>query len=669
MADQQTLIEFTKNLVSDLERGVITANEALTAAYQYAYLREALAAEDDALSQALLAGGEALSQALLAVFARVSRKLADLPSFQSQQPDRPRSEKEIRDISSLRSAALDRVQQRMTSRRREFIHRLVMNYRSRIPTITEAQVDRILASPETVQAPRELLLEVREQQSRDVAVYSSILTHLDTFRPDVFVDVVLNAPPNEPIEQSVLRATRLAGAAHSLEESAGRRGGKLQFFSANATKGMVGGLQKGVDGILSLVGEPIREMILHEKVNGVLRSMLQTTQVFADRLGETFVKSALFTSIAQHLTKQLAEKPSAGQARTVFDDLFSSVFRGPLDPALSRATQEGILDYFELARANAAAPKGRAFLPPGLFPWDIFRTFDFGRVATQGIPAQPRFGFPLLGLGIGSVVGNAFSSFIDRLTSFAFLNPRLPAQLASSRRAAAIPIPLGEDMPLLVAIVVVAVIVLLFVLPTPFNLSQLSHSSKVSALLAALQQTKDIGAGIIQATTFRCEWSGPTPPKASISTCAVHAPITQGPFNPSGSHRTLNAYDFGASLGTPVVSGHDAYVASYDNSYAPEQYRYGSYGNNVVLVATDPSTNTQYCTNYAHLADVAPIVVASSGQPALIPAGTVVGFVDTTGYTYGCDSRGCGEGHGVHLHWGYKGPNQTTPFLLPAGCP
>ena len=63
--------------------------------------------------------------------------------------------------------------------------------------------------------------------------------------------------------------------------------------------------------------------------------------------------------------------------------------------------------------------------------------------------------------------------------------------------------------------------------------------------------------------------------------------------------------------------------------------------------------------------DVAPIVLSSKGTPTLIKAGTVIGYVDTTGYTYGDG----GPGTGTHLHFGYKGENENVPFPLPPNCP
>jgi len=725
--DAQPLKEFADNLLSDVSSGRISVYEAVSAASQYAYLRELLSSERETLGQAETAGENELVAAFEAIMSRASKKLGELPNFQNQLPDQVLQEKEVHDLGEVRQHAATRIREATKTKlssqktqRRTFVHTLVNKFSSTMPVASEealgAAVDRALVAAageatqkQTKERFAEMLVasteiasaglsanqintlkkditvslaeneayisEVVSQTKRSHALTTALYEKPDMKRPDVFVDVVLNAPTSEPIADIFLRADKLAGVAASLENNPTHKGGNLQFFSASGAKGVAKGLQQGADGILSLVGEPVREMIIHEKVNGTLRSMLSGTQRFVDRLGENFVHSSLFTRVAQDLTRQLSERPQGGQVRTIFDDVFSSVFRGPLSPALTHGTQDRLLDFFELARANAAAPPGRSFLPSGILPWDVFRTFGLQQnISGKGGVFRPyAVGFPSFGVGwLGNTLGGAFGSLVDGTTSFFLTSPFISRQLNQSRRAAAIPIPIGEDMPLLTALIVVGSLLLLFILPTPLNVSQLSHSAKVSAIFASLRRYKEtvsnITSGNIQATTFVCTWSGASP-VASISTCPVHAPITQGPFSPSGSHKNLNAYDFGASQGTPVVAAHDAYVASYVNTYAPYQYKYGSYGNNVVLVATNPSNNQQYCTNYAHLLDVSPQVVASSGKPVLIPAGTVIGYVDTTGYTYGCIGNKCGEGYGTHLHWGYKGPNQTTPFPLPAGCP
>ena len=727
--DTQSLKEFVDNLLSDVASGNVSVYEAIAAASQYAYLREILASQKDVLGQAEIIGESELVKAFESAILRASNNLTELPNFRAQHPDQMLQEKEVRDLGEARKHAAIRIKETAERRlgsqknqRRAFVHDLVSRFSSTVPTLSEERlgpaVDHALvaaAGEATSQQSRERFAEllvasseiatggltsdqtntlkteirsalstndayvsgVTDQNKRSALLITALYDNTQMKRPDVFVDVVLNAPDSEPSSDVFLRAGKLAGVAASLENHPDRTGGTLQFFSAGGARGIAKGLQQGVDGILSLVGEPVREMIIHEKVNGTLRSMLTNTQRFTDRLGEGFVHSALFTQVAQNLGRQLSEKPPGGQIHTIFDDVFSSIFRGPLNPVLARGTEGRILDYFELARANAASPRGRTFLPsgaapPGGLPWNIFREFNQEAPRGAGSRAQYRMSFPLFGLSslstsLSNLLSNAFGSIVDRTTSFFLTNPLIPRQLSQSRRAAAIPTPIGQDMPLLTALIFVGALVLLFVFPSPLNLSQLAHSAKVSAIFASLRRFKDVArditSGAIQATTFVCTWSGPSP-VAPISTCPVHAPISQGPFSPSGSHKTLNAYDFAAGQGTPIVAAHDAYVASYVNSYAPYQYKYGSYGNNVVLVATDPSNSQQYCTNYAHLLDVSPIVAANSGKPVLIPAGTVVGYVDTTGYTYGSN----GPGTGTHLHWGYKGSDPKKPFL-PPGCP
>lgn len=726
-SDAQPLKEFTENLLSDVSSGSISVYEAISAASQYAYLRDLIISEKETLGQAEIMGEKDLVRAFESIVSRASKKLTELPNFQNQSPDQQLREDDVRALAEVRKYAATRIKEAAQNtvrnqkpERRAFIHDLVNKFSSTVPTLTDEKIgvavdhaliaaageatqkqtrerfaELLIASSEIAMpeltpqqasnlkkeieivttASEPYISEVTKQNKRNNQLVAMLYEKTDMQRPDVFVDIVLNAKDTEPAPSVFLRAEKLAGVAQSLENHPKRDGGSLQFFSAGGARGVAKGLQQGADGVLSLVGEPVREMIIHEKVNGTLRSMLSNTQRFADRLGENFVHSALFTHVAQDLTRQLSERPAGGQVRTVFDDVFSSVFRGPLSPALTHGAQDRLLDYFELARANALSPKGRSFLHSQMRLWDVFRVFDqqgttveTSRRSARFIPWLPLFGFRSL----SNLFGNTIGTMVDNTTSFLLTNPFVPRQLSRSRRAAAIPTPIGEDMPLLTSLIVVGTIVLLFVFPSPLNLSQLSHSAKVSAIFASLRRYKEtvqnITSGNIQATTFVCTWSG-TSPVSPISTCPVHAPITQGPFSPSGSHKTLNAYDFGASQGTPVVAAHDAYVASYVNSYAPYQYKYGSYGNNVVLVATDPSNNQQYCTNYAHLLDVSPLVAANSGKPVLIPAGTVIGYVDTTGYTYGCIGNKCGEGYGTHLHWGYKGPNQSTPFPLPPGCP
>lgn len=671
----QSLHEFVHNLVTDLQSDAITAQEALTASWQYSYLREELVTEEGALRDALLVGGDEFKSALISIITKTQNKLDELPNFQSQLPDIPRSEKEIRDAAALRAFAIDRIektysaQSKRTVSRREFIHELVKKYGSRIPTLTEKEVGSALAhassndsltrsSEKFAQALVDsvggsvdmkadmikvfdqddtLLPAFAAQTKRDAAMYTAILDHLDCDRPDVLVDVLLSAPPTETMEQSVLRAAKLAEVAETIGKSAENQKGGLQFFSTDGAKGVSGGLRKGADGILSLVGEPIREMILAEKVNGTLRDMIKGSQKLVDRLGENFVRSAFFTHITQDLTKQLSDKTAVGgQARTVFDDLFSSIVRGPLDPALTESTEHRLLDYFELMRANANAPKDKKFIPPGFAVWDLTRIHKDNK--TNNIAPKGRVWFPYLGLNaFGGWLTNLFSNQVDRTTAFLFSNPRLPGQLTASRRAAAIPTLLSDDMPLLLAIVVILVVVFFFVFPSNFNLSQLSNSAKSSAIFSALhnqpQQEK---------VCDDCKW--PT------TGC-----ISQGPNTPFDSHSDgvdTNAVDIAAEFGTDVVSIFSGTVVDSQDgcsNYASSGCN-GGYGNYVVI----ESDGKQY--RFAHLAQGTPIDNGASVNP-----GTKIGTVDSSG-----------NSTGNHLHFellsGYSGSiNDVLPVEVP-GC-
>ena len=721
MADSvQPLAEFLQNLVEDLQAGAISPQEALAASTQYTYLREALVNNYSQLAQAATTGDDELKSTLQNVFTQLINRLNNLPSFQNQSPDDPLSEEEVRSTGALREAAIQNVKADgekklapLKEKRRAFIHELVGKFSSTMPTGAPSEeaigksVDRALSSaaqeatstqtkerfsellvaaatvtgttPITKTASEKLIkeiassidtnteyvTEVKKVVQSEKEIFTTLFTHPETTRPDVLVDILLHAPPTEKKEDVIVRALKLADVAGSLDAHKGPLPPSKNFFHAGNARGAAKGAQQAADGILSLLGEPLREIILKEKINGTLRNMFTNTQSMIDRLGENFVRSSVFAQILQGMTKSLNDKPSASQARGIFDDVFSSVFKGPLNNFTTGGTKEQLLNFFELARANANAPANQKFLPSGATPWNFI--LDKKQQSFQQRSGGLLGWLPTFGLGgLGAWANNILTAGFDRSTSFIFSGTRIPNQLSGSRRAAAVPTPFLQDLPLLIAIVAVVTIVLLFVVQSPLNSSLLNYSAKVSALLASLQNlTEQINVGVAEVTSFQCSWSGATPPPATINTCPVHATISQLPFNPGGSHKTLNAYDFAAGTGTPILAAHDAYVVSYTNSYAPNQFAPLSYGNNVVLIGTNPSSNKTFCTNYAHMLDVAPIVLSSKGTPTLIKAGTVIGYVDTTGYTYGSG----GPGTGTHLHFGYKGENENVPFPLPPGCP
>ena len=536
--DPQTLLEFTNNILSDLDRGAITPQEALSACQQYAFFREELAKRGSQLSEATLIGDEELVGALKSIFSESVELLRERPSFQTQLPDVGRNEKEIRDAAYLRAEALSRVKEHTRAsipsyqnRRRDFIHDLVSRYSSTMPTISDKEIERVTdrallsasqsaTSAQTKERFIEMMAAASEtaseselsadQQARlksdikDVLAkndgffsdaisarqqerefVSEVYGHLDIKRADVIADVFINASDGKT-KDGLLRGEKLAKSAELLESRGGNPRTSKGFLSHETATGITKGLQSAADGILGVVGEPVREMIYYEKVNGALRSLLKNTQSLTDRLGETFVHSAIFSQITKDLSRSLAEKPRSAQAGSVFGDVFSAVFRGPIDPAIMEAAKERTLDYYELARANANAPKGFRFLPDGILPWDAF-----SRALHPSGPKNRRSVLlPFLSLGaIGDFFGNLFSGTVDRTTSFLFANPWMPQQLSASRRAMAVPTPILEDLPLMIALVVTATLVVLFIFVSPLNFQQITRASKIGSLLASLINT------------------------------------------------------------------------------------------------------------------------------------------------------------------------------------
>lgn len=165
-------------------------------------------------------------------------------------------------------------------------------------------------------------------------------------------------------------------------------------------------------------------------------------------------------------------------------------------------------------------------------------------------------------------------------------------------------------------------------------------------------------------------YTGPLPPPSSISGCPISfsgGHISQCPEG-SFSHSGTDAYDMAGSgiAYQPVRATHNGYVASYREGI-PEGLG-GGFGNYVRLVGTAMGGEAYY-TIYAHFRNVSPRVVeaydalhtcmdtppcTSPPSSALITAGTVLGWVDDTGFS---------TGH--HLHYQYSGPGTLQ---LPLGC-
>ncbi len=709
----QTLLEFSNNLLSDLNNGTITAEGALSACQQYGFLRESLTAKSGQLAEAALQNDEAVLALLKTVFTDTSDKLRELPSFQGAEPDAPLNENEIHSVATLRRVAVTRAREHTTAklepykeRRRAFIHELVSKYSSTMPSLTDKQLGSIVDQSLVAAAGEATTLQTKDrfaemltassevyagsdispdQRARlkttieealanheeyfttAVAAHKSerelvaaVYENLDLKRPDVLADVVINAAEGQK-DAALVRGIKLAQVAQAIErQDTAHPASSRGFFTHGKGVGVTKGLQQAAEGLLSIVGEPVREIIYKEKVNGTLRSLLSSTQQLTDRLGETFVHSAVFTHITQDLTKSLSEKPSTAQAGSVFGDVFSTVFRGPLDPAITQATKERLFDYMELARANANAPRGHNFLPNGMSPWEAFAARSGSGVGGRTSKNQWSIWFPFLSLGIlGEQLGNLFSSAIDKTTSFIFYGPFLPQQMSASRRAAGLPTPIMEDLPLLVGLIAVGVVILLFIFPSPFNLPMIANSSRSAAVIDSLYQQEGDqgppGGGAVDCS------KNPTDPLCTFKACVgdcrwpTSGKISQGPnvtCDPKASHASgsdkngVDIYADGNVAVYTIRSGTILYVNDNcnDNSGELGNGCGQGYGNYVTM-----RTDDGYTIIYGHLKKA---INPAITKGATVPAHVQIGWMDQTG-----------NSSGQHLHFGVLSGGNVLDLL------
>lgn len=728
MAEQpQLLLEFTENLQSDLARGAITPQEAIGACQQYALLRETLSSQALPLTQATLEGDAELAAALHGILEETTEKLRALPGFQAQNPDEQKTEKDIRDTGFLRQHALTRVRNhtRIASdeykkRRREFIHELVSKYSAFKPDAGENEVEKAferatiasLENSEHIDAPSTFAERMSEELTKNLdtplsqehqealnremqeaalahATYithaadsiraeqlfvQALYTHMEVKRPDVVADIFVHAPDDQK-EEALIRGVKLAGVAESLDAYTNQPLTSGKLFTQDGAKGITKGLQQAADGLLSVAGEPVRDIVYKNKIAGVFRSMMQNTQELTDRLGTSFVQSALFTNIQQNLTKSLSQKRQAIGVGSVAGDVFSTVFRSPVYSAsITRATKERVFDYFELARASAHAPEGYQFFKHDLPPWSIFspamaalreikkrknRGLSGSGAFSPGGVGKPtgifsvfsRFPFiPVSVLGsLGYWTSRAISSGIDNATSFAFTNPALPAAIQRSRKAVAIRTPITQDLPLMIAITVIATLVILFIFPSPFNLAQIDSSSKLASLLESLiEKPEEEQEEIV--CIGDCRW--PT-----------SGTITQGP-NTNDSHKNdvRESIDIGASCGTAVHSTvNNAEVTAVfngctDNTGYIGNKCGGGWGNYIILrgeIQTGTNQTTTVSVRYSHLAQGSMPSVSSS-----VSIGQRIGNVDNNGNSSGC-----------HLHYEVVGATPPINSILPYAVP
>lgn len=698
MANEQRLGEFINNLLDDLQSGTITTEEALVAASHYEYIRALLSQRAEDLAQATAENDESLKTVLVSLFSQAKNRLSELPAFSSQTPDVSRTEKQTRDTATLEKFAFETLRKETKTKilgrkqtQRTFIHTLVSQYSARTNNaITEAKMDAVVDAA-LKSASREQFSQNAQQRFvkdlthelgisdplfektlnttvvndttktvlgswRDVQTekeaLTTLFTHPDLERPDVLIDAFIHASDTSPLSGVSVHAVKIAQTAGAIAALGTKiPNTKGAFFSNANTKGAIKGAQLAADGILSLVGEPLREIILKEKINGTLRSVFTNVNQLADRLGENFIHSSVFGYVSQNILKATNEKPSLSQSTAIFGDVFGSIFRGPLNVATNHGTKESLYDYFELTRANSNAPKGFSFLGPHFMPWHI-TTGLFENKKRSG------FWFPSVGLrSFGALGGNALSSIFDRFVGFAFAGPSISRQLHASRRAAAIPLPLSEDLPTLLAIFVVSIIILLFVFPTFLNIPHLSMTQKMSALLASLEQGAQGVVCSAAPESQICKF------ESCVGDClwpTDSGVVSQGPYTTCGgnesTHDVVDGLDISGTYLQPIYSVTAGSIVDIVGGCVDNPAPWGgsltwgcnkNYGNYVEVLAPDGAV-----LRYSHLSI---LFLGNISEGMSVQKGTIIGKMD---------NNGSSGSH--HLHFEIRGgtkPSRLGKYL------
>lgn len=247
---------------------------------------------------------------------------------------------------------------------------------------------------------------------------------------------------------------------------------------------------------------------------------------------------------------------------------------------------------------------------------------------------------------VGATLLKPILSFIGRgisgALSFSFLQRMISGQGQLS---------LADDWVLIVPIAIIAIFLVMFtsVLPTPLSTSYLNTLVKNGAIIRGLVGNRGLPHNILLGGSCFHSYNGPVPPQSLITECPTIGTISQCPGG-DHSHGSVDAYDLTNNNGAEVRATHDGYVA-YSSTGLKEKEGKGC-GNQIQLAGFDGTA--PYFTIYGHLKDLSPAVVAAAASGSLIPAGTIIGWVDHNGFS-----------SGPHLHYEYRGSGKLT---LPPGC-
>lgn len=438
--------------------------------------------------------------------------------------------------------------------------------------------------------------------------------------------------------------------------------GARKEFSQGAGGGA--GVKQARGALEDIVGSLLRGPVMEPLVGSPREMILSYFALLATEAGLPRDKRVLFPDHSPAVTALsllLGGQPADARVTIIKDAGFTSL--SAFQAAASQISQKlpSWQTFYVILLASGAPTVYTSFIAPtaasmggvsgGATPSSIFESAVGGPVGAVGGGLSAAFG--LVGRGLsglafglgGGLVGMMFGGGLGSL----FNKLRGPRQ----------PEGFFDDMPKVIALVVVVVIVLLFVFPSFLNSPLTSRAAKYAALLVNSQPQRTGGPY----TETLPSYDGPFPEgQTGVAACAVnHKHLSQDPYDKDYSHDGICAYDFDAPRESEVSAVHDGYVVFVQTNIDNDKFIDGSYGNYVLLAGTGPDGKPFYSI-YAHLSNGSSSHL-SEGQ--LITAGTPIGDVDDTG-----------DSTGTHLHLEFKDENQKAiskeecfgSFSLPSQC-
>ncbi len=587
---------------------------------------------------------------------------------------------------------------------KDFIERLVKNYSKLTPAESEAFADTAVSVAEThlestpqeiiqktakefphlppatvreFQKRRQIIHLVQASQKNSAAIIEQHIVRavLDSQDPaTTLLTIQTYKDTGKSLPELIQTAQTLAQASVSTRQPTKIELDYSGFFSTISKTGSV--VEKALapiaDTVFSLFPQKTQEAVVLKIFGASWNKEVSNNTWLQQTVGPLFQSSSIQQAIkAGNALFQSGEKNIVFTKTQVFlVDVFVTIFHPQVSEVYlqlagvgSTQMSQSVGSYYAgwLAQQGVSTAARKGVKVVGTKVAEKAAGTTFGKIlgGILGGEAGPLGSF-LGGLLVDKIVGGLWSGIKK---GFNFLTLGWLGNLVTGNYESA---PITKDPVFIVSAVLVCLVALPFVFPLlPFTFgggSLFQQTVQDNAYIAGLVGgIPDGPPGINTGAGFSCSWSGTTPPPTSISYCPVHAPITQGPNTLTGSHVNTQAYDFGCSNGTPIHAAQDGYVSSLVTTFQPNQFEDKSFGNNVVLIGSTASGQT-FCTIYAHLLDVSPAVISAYQNKTTIRAGDIIGYSDTTGYTYGW----LGLGKGPHLHFGYKGPGKIT---LPAGCP